>query len=135
MKQNNQVAIYIRVAHENKEKVNGQKVELERYCKVKDYKIYNIYVDNGFSGRTTNRPAFREMLADFWNKKFRKIIVYDLSRLSRDISELSWFINLFAHKSVELESIKENLNSLSASGKMFSSVLTMISEIGGKNVF
>ncbi|MEG0408545.1 MAG: recombinase family protein [Bacilli bacterium] len=135
MKRNNKVAIYIRVAHEDKAKVKEQKIRLKEYCKEKNYSIYNIYIDNGFSGRRTDRPAFRKMLGDFWDKKFNKVIVYDLSRLSRDISELSWFINLFGNKGVELESVKENLCTLSSSGKMFSRTLSLISEIGGSNAF
>lgn len=135
MKKSNKVAIYIRVAHEDKEKVKEQKVRLKEYCKEKNYSIHNIYIDNGFSGRRTDRPAFRKMLGDFWDKKFNKVIVYDLSRLSRDILELSWFINLFEKKGVELESIQEKLCTLSSSGKKFSKMLSMISEIGGSNAF
>lgn len=118
-----------------KKQVNKQREELKKYCKEKNYDIYKIYIDNGFSGRTTNRPAFQEMLGDFWDKEFNRVIVYDLSRLSRNISDLSWFINLFENKGVELESVKESLCTLSASGKMFSRILSMISEIGGSNAF
>ena len=135
MKKSNKVSIYIRLANKDKLKINKQKAELKKYCKSKNYDIYKIYIDNGFSGKTTNRPAFKKLLGEFGNKKINKIIVYDLSRLSRDLPELNWLINLFGNKGVELESVKEHISTLSASGKMFTRMLSIISEIGGLDEF
>ncbi|MBS7020390.1 MAG: recombinase family protein [Firmicutes bacterium] len=135
MEEKNTVAIYIRVGREDNKRVKEQERQLKAYCKTKNYSIYDIYIDNGFSGKKLDRPSFSRMMGDFWDKKFNKVLVFELASLSRDITELSWRLNLFKNKDVELESLKDNICSSSAMGKAFISILSLISEVCGENAF
>lgn len=54
------------------------------------------FVDDGFSGTSLNRPAFKRMMADVKVGTIRNIIVKDLSRFMRDYLELGNYLeNIF----------------------------------------
>lgn len=135
MEEKTKVAIYIRVCCKNDKEVKEQERELRAYCKVKDYMIHDVYIDNGFSGRTSNRPAYCKMLGDFWDKKFNKVLVYKISELSRNLSELSCRLDLFNSTCVAFESLKENICSSNPVGKAFTDIVTLIGKVCEENVF
>ncbi len=60
------VALYARVSTEDQAvkgfSLEGQLEKLRSYCDARDWDIAGEYVDNGSSGRDTNRPAYQEML-------------------------------------------------------------------------
>lgn len=83
--------LYIRLSKEDdniaegeSESVNNQKNLLINYANSQDYKIYDTYVDDGYTGTNFNRPAFQRMLEDIKSGKINMVITKDLSRLSRD---------------------------------------------------
>ena len=53
------------------------------------------YIDNGFSGKRFDRPAFQEMLQDIENGKIDCIVVKDLSRLGRDYITVGYYLEMF----------------------------------------
>ena len=77
-------AIYTR-----KSKYTGKGASIENqisackeYLKRLDVNDFTVYEDEGFSGKSTNRPRFKEMIADAKKKKFDIIICYKLDRIS-----------------------------------------------------
>ena len=42
------------------------------------------YVDDGYSGTSTSRPAFQRLIQDAQDGKVKTIIVKDFSRFARD---------------------------------------------------
>lgn len=83
------VALYIRLSKEDEnngpsESVNNQRSLLNEFVKRHHLSIYDIYVDDGWSGTNFDRPGFQRMLADIEEKKVNMVITKDLSRLGRD---------------------------------------------------
>jgi len=61
-------AIYSRVSTEDQAKegfsLQAQRERLEAYCKARDWEASASYVDDGYSGRETKRPAYQRMMAE-----------------------------------------------------------------------
>ena len=73
--------------------LDNQKYRLNAFVDLKNVQekswgqIVDFYVDEGFSAKDTRRPAFQRMLGDLRRGKIDLILVNDLSRLSRSISD------------------------------------------------
>jgi len=83
------VALYIRLSKEDEtegpsQSVTNQKSLLEEFVKQHRLSVYDIYIDDGFSGTSFDRPDFQRMIADIEAKKVNMVITKDLSRLGRD---------------------------------------------------
>ena len=59
---------------------------------------YEYYVDDGYTGRNFNRPAFQRMIADIEAGKIDCVITKDLSRLGRNYIEAGSYIEIFFPK-------------------------------------
>ena len=110
------LAAYIRISKKEKEvnSISNQKDLIDYYIKDKeDMKIYNYYVDNGYSGTNFDRPELKRMLKDISNKKVDIVIVKDLSRLGRNYIEVGELLDsILPLYDVKLISINDNIDGL-----------------------
>ena len=93
-------ALYIRLSVEFNGK-RGDSLETQRQIMeahialCPDIEIVDIYVDNGTTGRTFERPAFEKLLADVEAGKIDCIVVKDLSRLGRNTIDTGYYIEKY----------------------------------------
>lgn len=95
------VGIYCRLSIEDKDKlktddsqsIQNQKSMLRDYCRERDWEIYDIYCDDGYSGVDRNRPEFKRLLRDCENGHIDIVLCKDQSRFSRDIIIIEQYIN------------------------------------------
>lgn len=83
------VALYIRLSKEDDNETESESVMNQRslLCDFTDkhkLDVFNIYIDDGYSGTTFDRPAFNRMIGDIEKKQINMVITKDLSRLGRD---------------------------------------------------
>lgn len=110
------VAAYIRISKREKEvnSIANQKDLIDYYIKDnEDMKIYNYYIDNGYSGTDFDRPELNRMLKDISNKKVNIVIVKDLSRIGRNYIKVGELLDsIFPLYDVKLISINDNTDGL-----------------------
>lgn len=84
-------AEYARFSTDNQQEnsIIYQLSAVRKYCAENGIDIVATYIDEGFSGTNTNRPGFQRMLSDAKNKLFDAVVIYDISRGSRDVGD--WF--------------------------------------------
>ena len=64
--------------------ISNQKLMLKDFAEKNGMFRYEYYVDDGYTGRNFNRPAFQRMIADIEAGKIDCVITKDLSRLGRN---------------------------------------------------
>ena len=118
----NKLAMYLRLSIEDYQKkgesesIHNQREYIKAYIKEhKDLMEYEIseYVDDGFSGTNSNRPAYQRLLEDLKNNQIDSIIVKDMSRFSRDYIEMGNYLeNIFPFMGIRFISINDGYDSL-----------------------
>lgn len=84
------VGLYIRLSREDDDKtlesesITNQKSLLLQYVKENNLRVYDIYIDDGYSGTNFDRPDFNRLLNDIELGKINMVITKDMSRLGRD---------------------------------------------------
>lgn len=95
------VGIYCRLSIEDRDKfknddsqsIQNQKSMLRDYCRERDWEIYDIYCDDGYSGIDRSRPDFNRLLRDCESGKISIVLCKDQSRFSRDTIIIEQYIN------------------------------------------
>ena len=111
-------AIYIRLSKEDGDKeesesvINQRKI-LKAYAKENKYKIYDEYIDDGYTGTNFNRPSFKRMIKDIEDKKINMVITKSLSRLGRDYIETGRYIeSYFPENNIRYIAILDSVDTL-----------------------
>ena len=89
---------YIRLSVSNTDEsqsIENQKLIIEQWGEQHQIPIAHYYADEGYSGTSFNRPAFREMTQDIRSGKIGCVVVKDLSRLGRDYITTGYYIEVF----------------------------------------
>lgn len=130
----NKVALYVRVSTtsqlEEGYSIEEQKAKLESYCDIKDWHIYKIYTDGGFSGSTTERPALEQLIKDAQSKLFDTVLVYKLDRLSRSQKDTLYLIeDIFLKNNIEFVSLLENFDTSTPFGRAVIGLLSVFAQL------
>ena len=134
MKSTNKVAIYVRVSTtsqvEEGYSIEEQIDKLESYCKIKDWTVYKVYTDGGFSGSNTERPALEKLIKDADKKKFDTVLVYKLDRLSRSQKDTLFLIeDVFIKNGIEFLSLQENFDTSTPFGIAMIGLLSVFAQL------
>lgn len=134
MSEINKVALYVRVSTtsqmEEGYSVEEQKAKLESYCDIKDWHIYKVYTDGGFSGSTTERPALEQLIKDAQSKLFDTVLVYKLDRLSRSQKDTLYLIeDIFLKNNIEFVSLLENFDTSTPFGRAVIGLLSVFAQL------
>lgn len=127
------VAIYARVSTTNQAEegysIDGQIDSLEKYCEAMGWDVYNKYIDAGFSGGSLKRPEMANLINDVKKGLFDTVLVYKLDRLSRNVRDTLYLIkDVFNINKIDFVSIQENIDTSSAMGTLFLTLLSAIAE-------
>ena len=123
----NAIAIYARVSTD-RQAVDMQLDELRDYVSRRGWTIYREYIDHGFSGANTKRPAFIEMMNEARKKKFDCLLVWKLDRLSRSMKDMVTTLHELGSLGIDFISYDNNLDTSSPTGKLVFHVIGAVAE-------
>lgn len=87
------VAIYTRVSTDEQAKegfsLRAQEDHLRSYAKGRGFSIYDVYSDEGYSGKNYNRPEVQRLFKNLYEGKFQGILIKSVDRISRRLSDIS----------------------------------------------
>jgi len=98
---------------------------------LKDLNLYKIYIEK-ISAKDTKRPLLNQMLDYVRNGD--TIYINDFSRIARNTKDLLDIISDLENRGVKLISVKENLDTSTATGKMFLTMIGAINEFERNNL-
>ncbi len=129
--------IYLRVSTEEQAtegfSIDNQKKACIDYAQMCGYHIKGVFKDEGKSGRTTDRPAFQELLEVIKEHPVEAVIIYKIDRFARNVGDFSNLRKEFKNIGIKLLSVSENGDVTEGLiGNIFASVAEWESEVNGQ---
>ncbi|MTO64834.1 recombinase family protein, partial [Turicibacter sanguinis] len=127
------VAIYARVSTEQQVdnySIDFQKERTKAFCASKGWDNITEYIDGGFSGSNTQRPALQKLIKDIDKRLIDVVIVYRLDRLSRSQRDTLFLIEeLFLPNNVEFISLNETIDTSTPFGRAMIGILSVFAQL------
>lgn len=110
--------------------IEEQTGRLRAFCAAKGWTLGELYVDGGYSGGTTDRPALQRMLDAVRQGGVDAVVVYKLDRLSRSQKDTLTIIEdeLLAH-GTDFVSISENFDTSTPFGRAMIGILSVFAQL------
>lgn len=126
--------LYIRVSTQEQVKegysIDEQIDRLGSFCKAMNWAVADTYVDGGYSGGNTDRPALQDLLRDVRAGKGDIVAVYKLDRLSRSQKDtLSLIEDDFLANNVDFVSMTENFDTSTPFGRAMIGILSVFAQL------
>ena len=129
------IALYLRVSTSS-QTVENQRRDLESVASNAEWEIVEIYKDEGISGAKgrKGRPGLDRMLKDATRRRFKKLLVWDISRLGRSLGDLIEITRELEKAGVGLYFHRDAVDTESASGRLFFHIVGAIGEFERERV-
>jgi len=128
-------ALYIRVSSEEQAREGysliAQQEKLEDHVHKNGYLLdtAHLYIDEGYSGKTENRPALTRFVADAQKNAFDVVLVYRLGRFFRNVRSLLESVKTLGQSGIGLKSITEPFDTSTLIGRYVLTNLGAVAEL------
>jgi DNA invertase Pin-like site-specific DNA recombinase len=131
-------AIYARVSSEKQDadlSISAQLKALREYALRNGYIVAREYVDEAESGRSIDRPGFKQMIATARQKPapFEAILVWKLSRFARNREDSIIYKSLLRKQGIQVISMNEPVED-TPSGRLLEGIIEVIDEFYSANL-
>lgn len=130
------VAVYTRVSTEDQARMGfsleSQLEKLKAYCFSRDWNIFKIYVDDGYSGRNINRPKYQEMFEEIDN--WDAIVVIKMDRIHRNSMNFMKMMADLQSLDKNFVSMTESFDSSNAMGRFFMDMSQRIAQLESEQI-
>lgn len=96
-------------AKQNETSIEAQLIVCREFAERNGLNIIREYIDEGISAKTSKRPQFQQMIKDSYQKEFKRVLVYQLDRFSRNRNDSTTYRTILKDNGVKLMSAKENI--------------------------
>ena len=132
------VALYARVSSERQDtdlSISAQLKALREYARRNGYQVVREFVDEAESGRSIDRPGFKQMIAAARQKPppFEAILVWKLSRFARNREDSIIYKSLLRKHGIQVISINEPVED-TPSGRLLEGIIEVIDEFYSANL-
>lgn len=133
MQKKMKAALYIRVSTEEQaldgQSASAQLETLRQYCSAFGIEVFDVFMDLGLSGKSMkDRHELKRLVEACSNKQFDMVLVWKISRLSRNLKDLLYLIDIFEKSNVYFASCSEKFDTSTPVGRMTLQLLGSIAE-------
>jgi site-specific DNA recombinase len=120
--------IYARksVLKEDSYSIDMQVERAKAYCSSRGWEFI-IFIDEGYSGKDTDRPAFKNLMDSL--DKIDYVVVYRLDRISRCLTDFLYLTEDFDAHNVGFQSINENFDTTSPMGRAMLMIMAVFAQL------
>ena len=111
--------------------IDTQIDECKSKCENKN--LIRIYQDKGFSGKNTDRPDVQRLINDIEQGIIKKVVVYKLDRISRNITDFYKLYETMQEHKCDFVSKKESFDTISPQGKLMMNILAAFAQMEREN--
>lgn len=135
---NDRVAIYARVSTDEQAlkgfSIPDQLMKLRAFCRSKDLKIAGEYIDDGYTGRNTNRPAYKHLLSKEERSKWDILLVLKLDRVHRNAREFMAMMDDLRKHDQDFRSVMDNIDTSNAMGRFVMDTMQRIAQLESEQI-
>lgn len=95
---------------------------------------YEVYTDKGFSGKNTDRPNLTRLITDMKDNKIKRIIVYRLDRISRNIVDFYELYEIMKEHDVTFISVSESFDTSTPIGRAMMGILIVFAQMERESI-
>ncbi|MFC7783307.1 recombinase family protein [Rossellomorea sp. GCM10028870] len=125
-------AVYVRVSTTEQASegysIRAQTDRLKAYCVSQGWDIFEIYIDDGYSAKDTNRPNLERMMKHIEQNLIDCVLVYRLDRLTRSVRDLYNILETFDKNDCKFKSATEVYDTTTAMGRMFITIVAALAQ-------
>ena len=114
--------------------IAAQRERIEARAIADGVTLARVFVDDGVSGATLERPALAELLADADAGRVAAVYTYSFSRISRSTADMLALVERFSRLGVRLVSLTEGFDTGSAAGEFMVTVFAALSQLERKQI-
>jgi len=122
---------YVRVSTERQategQSISAQEGRIRAYASASGLTVDRIYIENGASGKDTNRPSLARLLDDL--DQIAVVMVYKFDRISRSVVDLYSLLERFQSAGIAFKSVSEGVDTGTAVGKFMLNVLAGLAQM------
>lgn len=119
------VLIYARTSTKN-QNISSQLYSLSRLSDEKGWEVINIFYDEGISGLDNKRQSLKSMLEFIRSNKINKILVSEISRLSRNSEFIQNIIDYLYKKGVSIYISDLSVETLNDNGSLNTNIISLL---------
>lgn len=128
-------ALYVRVSTRyqiDKDSLPFQRKKLKEYLKYLGIKKYEIFEDDGYSAKNTDRPEFQKMMSGVRRGQFSHLIVWKVDRISRNLLDFAAMYEELKQHKVTFISLNEQFDTSTAIGEAMLKIILIFAELERK---
>ncbi len=130
------VAIYLRVSTTEQAKegysLGAQLERLRSFCKAREWEVSKEYVDDGHSGRSIKRPAYKKMMEE--KDEWDMILVVKMDRIHRNSKNFMEMMDNLRRWGKEFSSMQESLDTSTAMGRFVVDIIQRIAQLESEQI-
>lgn len=138
MEGGNRAAIYARVSTEEQAtdgwSIDGQLASMRAYCDANDLVVAKEYVDDGYSGRDTNRRAYKLMFSPEEREGWDILLVLKMDRIHRNSRNFMDMMDDLKKHGQEFISTYDNIDTSTAVGRFVMDMIQRIAQLESEQI-
>ncbi len=129
-------ALYARVSTDDQARegfsLDAQIKRMTAYCRVRGWDVADIYRDEGFSGRSADRPEYSRMMSE--SDRWDIILVLKMDRIHRNSVNFAAMMDRLRAEGKDFNSMQDKFDTTTAMGRFVMDIMQRIAQLESEQI-